>query len=34
MGIVWAQAVSDMITALVALILLFRLVLYNDIRMC
>ena len=34
MGIVWAQAVSDMITALVVLILLFRLVLYNDTRRC
>ena len=34
MGIVWAQAVSDMITALVVLILLFCLVLYNDTRMC
>lgn len=33
MGIVWAQAVSDMITTLVALIL-FRLALYNDIRWC
>ena len=34
MGIVWAQTVSDMITALVVLILLFRLVLYNDTRRC
>lgn len=32
--IVWAQAVSDMITALVVLILLFCLVLYNDTRRC